>query len=188
MRPRPTPSSSSPRPPPASGGTCTPTRRFRPTSRRGENPPDGAIIDYAFKSDVAGPVTLEILDGAGKVIRRYASTDPVETLDPLTVPVPIYWYRPPQVLRERRGASLHLGHAPSAARRRRRPRRPSDLRDAVQHGPDAELDLGRAGNLYGEAHRGGENLCTAADAAARSAGEDAAGRDRPGLRDVQGPL
>jgi photosystem II stability/assembly factor-like uncharacterized protein len=69
-----------------------------PDEPGGENPPDGAIINYAFKSDVSGPVTLEILDGTGKVIRRYASTDPVETLDPATVPVPAYWYRPPQVL------------------------------------------------------------------------------------------
>jgi len=65
---------------------------------RGENPPDGAIVDYFLKTDVAGPVTLEILDGGGKAIRRYASTDPVEKLDAAATPVPIYWYRPPQVL------------------------------------------------------------------------------------------
>jgi hypothetical protein len=41
---------------------------------------------------------LEILDAVGRVIRRYASTDSVEKIDPATVPVPIYWYRPPQTL------------------------------------------------------------------------------------------
>ena len=69
-----------------------------PDEPRGENPPDGAIVDYILKADAAGPVSLEILDGAGKVIRRYASTDPVEKLDPAATPVPYYWYRPPQVL------------------------------------------------------------------------------------------
>ena len=35
----------------ASAGTCTPTRRCRPTSRPGQNPPDGAIIDYWLAAD-----------------------------------------------------------------------------------------------------------------------------------------
>jgi photosystem II stability/assembly factor-like uncharacterized protein len=69
-----------------------------PDEPAGENPPDGAVINYALAAGIAGPVTLEILDGRGKVIRSYASTDPVQTPDPLTVPVPVYWYRPPQVL------------------------------------------------------------------------------------------
>ncbi len=41
----------------------------------GENPPDGAVIDYWLGSTPAGPVTLEIVDGAGTVVRRYASDD-----------------------------------------------------------------------------------------------------------------
>jgi photosystem II stability/assembly factor-like uncharacterized protein len=69
-----------------------------PDEPAGENPPDGAIINYALKTEAPGPVILEILDGAGKFVRRYSSADPVEKIDPLTAPVPIYWYRPPQVL------------------------------------------------------------------------------------------
>src|SRR5262249_45005178 len=46
----------------------------------------------------SGPVTLEILDAAGKTIRRYASDDRLEPPDPATAPVPLYWYRPPQHL------------------------------------------------------------------------------------------
>ena len=69
-----------------------------PDEPRGENPPDGAVIDYILKADAAGPVTLEILDAGGKVIRHYASTDPVDKPDPATAPVPLYWYRPSQVL------------------------------------------------------------------------------------------
>jgi hypothetical protein len=39
----------------------------------GANPPDGAIIDYSFKAEPKDAVTLEILDGGGKVIRKYSS-------------------------------------------------------------------------------------------------------------------
>jgi len=44
----------------------------------GENPPDGALIDYVLPKDLTGPVTLEILDRGGKVIRKYSSTDAVK--------------------------------------------------------------------------------------------------------------
>ena len=70
-----------------------------PDEPGGENPPDGAIIDYALKSDAAGAVTLEILDGAGKVVRRYSSQDKVELPAPEAAPLPMIWYRPPQILK-----------------------------------------------------------------------------------------
>ena len=41
----------------------------------GENPPDGAAIDYYLPDSTSGPVTLEILDGNGKLVRKYASTN-----------------------------------------------------------------------------------------------------------------
>jgi len=69
-----------------------------PDEPRGPNPPDGAIIDYTLKTAVSGPVTIEILDTAGTLVRRYASSDPVETVDPATAAVPLYWYRPAQRL------------------------------------------------------------------------------------------
>jgi len=42
----------------------------------GENPPDGAIIDYALPQGAQGPVTLEIVDAKGGLVRRYSSDDP----------------------------------------------------------------------------------------------------------------
>src|SRR5439155_2513857 len=60
--------------------------------------PDGAIIDYALRSPGAGPVTLEITDAAGKMVRQYSSADRADSPDPATAPVPLYWYRPPQIL------------------------------------------------------------------------------------------
>ena len=32
----------------------------------GQNPPDGAILDYYLQAAASGPVTLEILDSSGK--------------------------------------------------------------------------------------------------------------------------
>jgi photosystem II stability/assembly factor-like uncharacterized protein len=40
----------------------------------GQNPPDGAIIDYWLPAD-AKSVTLEILDSAGKLVRKYDAAD-----------------------------------------------------------------------------------------------------------------
>jgi hypothetical protein len=68
-----------------------------PDEPAGENPPPGAMIDYSLGKDVSGPVTLEIKDGKGNLVRRYASTDPTPTPDP-KLKIPGYWVRPPQVL------------------------------------------------------------------------------------------
>ena len=74
-----------------------------PDETAGKNPPDGAIVDYALARDASGAITLEILDAAGKTIRHYSSEDRVEPPGPATAPVPLYWYRPPQVLAKTAG-------------------------------------------------------------------------------------
>jgi len=67
-----------------------------PDEPAGTNPPDGAVIDYVLGAP-AKSVTLDILDSAGKVVRRYTSADSaVEPKD--TNNIPWYWIRPPQVL------------------------------------------------------------------------------------------
>jgi photosystem II stability/assembly factor-like uncharacterized protein len=48
----------------------------------GENPPPGGIIDYYLASAATGPVTIDILDATGRVVRTYSSTDPVRRPDP----------------------------------------------------------------------------------------------------------
>lgn len=70
---------------------------FPPEEPTGENPPDGAILDYLLPSDVEN-VALEILDADGTVIRRYSSEDAPESVDPETLPHPTYWKRLPQSL------------------------------------------------------------------------------------------
>ena len=59
----------------AFAATPIPTRRFRRMNPPDENPPDGAIIDYFLAQPSSAPVTLEILDAQGKLVRRYSSTD-----------------------------------------------------------------------------------------------------------------
>jgi photosystem II stability/assembly factor-like uncharacterized protein len=73
-----------------------------PDEPAGENPPDGAVINYWLKSDARGLVTLEILDGSQTLVRRYASTDPA---DPLIEGrnTPDYWIRPYQPLSAKAG-------------------------------------------------------------------------------------
>lgn len=68
----------------------TPTQKDEPWA---ENPPVGAIIDYYLKSAASGPVTLEILNPAGQVVRRYSSTDPVPAVDPNTLVTNAVWQR-----------------------------------------------------------------------------------------------
>jgi photosystem II stability/assembly factor-like uncharacterized protein/uncharacterized protein (DUF2164 family) len=49
----------------------------------GENPPHGAIIDYYVKSDQKDEFTLDILDGAGNVIRHFTSKEKIVEGKPL---------------------------------------------------------------------------------------------------------
>jgi len=71
-----------------------------PDEPMGENPPDGAVIDYSLPADASGPVTLEILDSGGKQVRKYASTDaPESTMEELSKQlIPLYWLRMPKTL------------------------------------------------------------------------------------------
>ena len=62
------------------------------------NPPPGAIIDYYLASNVSGPVTLDILNSSGKVVRHFSSADPQKPLDPAKLDVPDWWPRPPMNL------------------------------------------------------------------------------------------
>jgi len=78
-----------------------------PDEPGGENPPDGAVIDYYLGSASSGPVTLEIRDAAGQIVRRYSSADPVPPIDPMLA-IPTYWVRPPQGLSSAKGMHRFL--------------------------------------------------------------------------------
>jgi photosystem II stability/assembly factor-like uncharacterized protein len=71
---------------------------FPPEEPVGENPAEGALIDYSLPPDTSGPVTLEILNLQGETIRRYSSLDKAEAIDEKEINVPLYWIRPFQAL------------------------------------------------------------------------------------------
>ncbi len=52
------------------GDNGTPLQKDEPQA---PNPPNGAYIDYYLKAAPAGPVTLEIQDAAGAVLRTFSS-------------------------------------------------------------------------------------------------------------------
>jgi photosystem II stability/assembly factor-like uncharacterized protein len=66
----------------------------------GKNPSDGAMVDYFLAKNAAGPVTLEILDGNGKLVRKYSSADKAEPLEKIAPrhPIPMYWVREEKIL------------------------------------------------------------------------------------------
>ncbi|HEX6533915.1 MAG TPA: hypothetical protein VF041_04915 [Gemmatimonadaceae bacterium] len=100
-------------------GTNDPTP-WPPELPAGQNPLPGGIIDYYLAADAKGPVKLDILDAAGKVVRSYSSDDPVldphPALDPKaydelcqrkpTAPhceLPLYWPAPPMIIATTKG-------------------------------------------------------------------------------------
>ncbi len=67
-----------------------------PEEPAGQNPPDGAILNYYLKEAARGPVILEIYDSAGKLVRRFSSADKPERVEEKDLVIASYWLRPPQ--------------------------------------------------------------------------------------------
>lgn len=66
-----------------------------PEEPTGENPPEGAILDYYLGKE-AKLVTLEILDTQNNVIRTYSSAGKPEVVDTTSLAHPTYWIKPEQ--------------------------------------------------------------------------------------------
>jgi hypothetical protein len=115
-----------------------------PDEPAGENPPDGAMIDYSLSKDASGPVTIEIKDGKGQLVRKYSSTDaPVEP-NPKRLRIPSYWIRPLQSVSTKAGMhrflwdpALHTGPWRGTG--------VPDASDVPQHSPVGDVTVGRAG-------------------------------------------
>jgi photosystem II stability/assembly factor-like uncharacterized protein len=60
------------------------------------NPPDGAVIDYYLLHPASAPVTLEILDARGQLVRKFSSADkPAVREEELKAQlIPLHWLRP----------------------------------------------------------------------------------------------
>jgi photosystem II stability/assembly factor-like uncharacterized protein len=79
-----------------------------PDEPAGENPPDGAMIDYFLSKDTSGPVTIEIKDGEGQLVTKYSSTDKPVEANPKRLRIPSYWIRPPQSVSTKAGMHRFL--------------------------------------------------------------------------------
>ena len=77
----------------------------------GENPPDGAIINYfikpeALKGEKSYVVSLEIFDSQNNLVRKFSSTDTPYIIPALNIPT--YWIRQQQILSNTSGAHRFL--------------------------------------------------------------------------------
>ncbi|MFI5252802.1 MAG: WD40/YVTN/BNR-like repeat-containing protein [Bacteroidota bacterium] len=64
-----------------------------PEEPAGENPPDGAMIDYLIPAGVKN-VAIEIRDQAQNVVRRYSTSDVPVVINEKNLAIPTYWIRP----------------------------------------------------------------------------------------------
>ncbi|MFZ0803572.1 MAG: glycoside hydrolase [Terriglobales bacterium] len=77
--------------------STNPDTPIPPDEPLGENPPDGAILDY-YLAEAASGVTIEILDAHDAVVRRYSSTDPPDQTEAQlrAQVIRLYWIRMPK--------------------------------------------------------------------------------------------
>jgi hypothetical protein len=68
-----------------------------PEEPAGQNPPDGAIIDY-YLPNQAQIVMVQIFTDRGDLVRTYRNDDKPLVVDSTSLPHPTYWIRPEQVL------------------------------------------------------------------------------------------
>jgi photosystem II stability/assembly factor-like uncharacterized protein len=94
-----------------------------PEEPAGENPPDGAVINYYLKTE-ASEATLEIFDRSNKLVRRFSSSDAPEEIREKELQYPTHWIRPSQTLSTKSGMQRvvwDLHYTPPAGLRRSYP-------------------------------------------------------------------
>lgn len=83
------------------GDEATP---YPPEIPHGTNPLTGAIFDYYLKTDVPGPITLNIFDAKGTSIRKFSSENNPKQPDEKTLVFPAFWVKLPTPLATNAGA------------------------------------------------------------------------------------
>ena len=76
-----------------------------PEEPAGENPPDGAVIDYYLNNNEE-EVQLDILNDKGTIIRSFSNKDTLYKIP--DVNIPLYWIKPQQILAAKQGAHRFL--------------------------------------------------------------------------------
>ena len=72
-----------------------------PEEPAGENPPDGAMIEYYLPSNSADIVQIDILNQQKEIVRTFKSNDTLYTIPALNIP--LYWIRPQSILSDKSG-------------------------------------------------------------------------------------
>jgi photosystem II stability/assembly factor-like uncharacterized protein len=76
---------------------------YPPEIPHGDNPPNGAIIDYYLPQDAKEAVVLEVLDARGNLARRFSSEDKPQQINEKSLVVTMNWARPQPVLSAKAG-------------------------------------------------------------------------------------
>lgn len=72
-----------------------------PEEPAGENPPDGAMIEYYLPSNTTNIVQIDILNQQKEIVRTFKSNDTLYTIPALNIP--LYWIRPQSILSDKSG-------------------------------------------------------------------------------------
>ena len=72
-----------------------------PEEPAGENPPDGAMIEYYLPSNTNDVVQIDILNQQKEIVRTFKSNDTLYTIPELNIP--LYWIRPQSILSNKTG-------------------------------------------------------------------------------------
>jgi photosystem II stability/assembly factor-like uncharacterized protein len=72
-----------------------------PETPAGDNPPDGAVIDYFLKSPPAGDIKLSIFDAKNHLVQEF--TNVPASIDQAPANAPEYWFAPPATLSKKAG-------------------------------------------------------------------------------------
>jgi photosystem II stability/assembly factor-like uncharacterized protein len=72
-----------------------------PETPAGDNPPDGAIVNYFLKSVPAGDIKLSIYDTQNRLVREFSDVRP--PFDKTPANAPEYWFAPPAALSRKAG-------------------------------------------------------------------------------------
>jgi photosystem II stability/assembly factor-like uncharacterized protein len=79
---------------------------YPPETPAGQNPPDGAILDYFLRTPSSSGITLKIYDSRGKVVREYSTQANSPKLPPANVPS--YWFASPAALPNQAGLNRFI--------------------------------------------------------------------------------
>jgi photosystem II stability/assembly factor-like uncharacterized protein len=72
-----------------------------PETPAGDNPPDGAIVNYFLKSEPAGDIKLSIYDAKNNLVREFSNIP--APFDKAPANAPEYWFAPPPALSKKAG-------------------------------------------------------------------------------------